>query len=150
MTSEENRILRGFRINPTETPPMRERTAFVDVPDTPEGLQQATGSDTVDVVVRYLEGVPFNIVIDDEGLLRNRKPSAANGDLRVLLVGTLLVLGVREDGEFRSLTSEEREIVQRHTRAVRTIEGNVQWMLMGLREPWEMTRIEGMYDGGEE
>ena len=138
MTSEENRILRGFRIDPTETPPMRERTAFVDVPDTPEGLQQATGSDTVDIVVRYLEGVPFNIRRGNDGL------GQIQGDF------ALLVLGVREDGELRSLTSEEREIVQRHTRAVRMIEGNVQWMLMGLREPWEMTRIEGMYDGGEE
>lgn len=145
MTCEEDRMLSGFRVDPTEVPPRRERTAFVDVPDTAEGLQQATGSDTVDIVVRHLEGVPLNIVVDDEGLLRQRRPSVSGPGLRILLVGTVLVLGMRDDGELRSLTAEERLIVQRHVRAVRTIGGNMQWMLMDVHEPWEVAAMKEGY-----
>lgn len=139
--------LTGFRVDPTEVPPNRERTAFVNVPDTPEGLQEATGSELVDVVVRYVRGVPYNFVIDDEGLLRQRRPSVSGPGLRILLVGTVLVLGMADDGELRSLTAEERTEVQKHIRAVRTVDGNVQWMLMDVYEPWEVTALDPRREG---
>lgn len=133
MTQEKKRMLRGFRIDPEEAPPRRDRTGPMEVEDCCEALQQATGSDLVDIVRASIGGHPLVIVVDDEGLLKDRLVSVLIGQ-RPWLVGTALVLGDGGDGKLRGLTEEELLAVSKATKlcAVMDEDGGdmeFRWML---------------------
>jgi hypothetical protein len=55
-----------------------------------------------------VEGHPVNIVCDDEGLLKERYTfGAVNRRMIPELAGNLLICGMRDDGELRSLNDVE-------------------------------------------
>lgn len=60
------------------------------------------GTDCIDIVVRRIGGRPYNIVLDDEGILKKSPLTAANG-WEEALYGTLLVFGIGSDGDLATL-----------------------------------------------
>lgn len=72
--------------------------------------------DCIDIVLRYIEGLPFLFIVDDEGLLKDSpRVSAVNIDGTTALVGNLLVVAPDEDGEMRSLTDDEMDVLKRNS-----------------------------------
>ena len=59
----------------------------------------------IDIVRRYIYGIPFDIICDDEGLLvESPKISAIDGYYRPQLVGNLIICGkADEDGKLTDL-----------------------------------------------
>lgn len=75
------------------------------------------GCDCITIVTREVNGHPFDIVLDDEGLLKPNRISAISvaSDMfgtQEKLVGNLLIFGSGEE-DFRSLTDEEVRTIQR-------------------------------------
>lgn len=72
------------------------------------------GCDCIDIIVREVNGTPFNIVLDDEGLLKPNRITGVNLSADERLAGSLLIFGVEEGTcELRGLTDKEMLIIQR-------------------------------------
>ena len=75
----------------------------VDIEPTLKEYYRMLGCDCIDITVRRIGGVPYNIIVDDEGLLKPNRVSAccvspkkANGTFEVL-AGNLLIFGIDPD-----------------------------------------------------
>lgn len=74
------------------------------------------GCDCITIVTREVNGHPFDIVLDDEGLLKPNRTSAISVEADVFgtqekLVGNLLIFGSGEE-DFRSLTDDEVAVIR--------------------------------------
>lgn len=70
----------------------------------------------IDIAVRRINGRPFNIVLDDEGLLKEDPiVSAIDGNGNPMFVGNLMFFGgeTTEDGELVGLTDAEIDHILR-------------------------------------
>lgn len=66
------------------------------------------GCECIDISVVTIGGVPFNVVCDDEALLRESvAPSVLDGNGRPILWNTVIVFGFDDDADLRSLTLDE-------------------------------------------
>lgn len=94
---------------------VRNETAGVTtIPDTLEAYYDALHCDCIDIVMRTIGGRAFDIVCDDEGLLKDEPKVSAVNDLgEPMLVGNLFICK-SEDGELISLSEDEREYVMDH------------------------------------
>ena len=64
--------------------------------------------DLIDVIVRSINGKPFDIVCDDEGLLKESPVVSAVSDLHdSFLVGNLFICLHNQRGEFESLSKDD-------------------------------------------
>lgn len=77
------------------------------------------GCDCIDIVVREIDGHPYNIVLDDEGLLKPNRITAMALTSDIFgnterLAGTLLVFGVDEEWDLAGLDDDEVLQIQRH------------------------------------
>lgn len=75
------------------------------------------GCDCITIATREVNGHPFDIVLDDEGLLKPNRTSAFSVEADVFgtqeeLVGNLLIFGSGEE-DFRSLTDDEVLMIER-------------------------------------
>jgi len=62
----------------------------------------------IDIAVRKIGGRPYNIVVDDEGLLVDDPiVSAIDGGGRGMLVGNLPVFGMADDMDLATLTPDD-------------------------------------------
>ncbi len=70
---------------------------------------------SIDIVRRKIGQQYFNIVCDDEGLLKDRPRISAISDLgEILLVGNLVICSgeITEDGDLIGLTDDEAEYIK--------------------------------------
>lgn len=76
--------------------------------------------DCIDIAVRSIGGKPYNIVVDDEGLLKsNWTIGALNHDNELMLAGNLVVLGInRRTCDFAGLTDADVENIMGYVREV--------------------------------
>ena len=89
-----------------------EAVEIMEIDDELATYYELTGCDCVDMPMRTVGGHRLAFVCDDEGLLKDRLPTAADAKGRVMLVGSLVIVGRDElDPEFRSLTDEEVKAV---------------------------------------
>lgn len=91
------------------------KAEFAEVKDDVHEFYRLIGCDCIDIARRWVGGLEFDIVVDDEGLLKDR-PSVTMVDatLTPMLVGTLLFFG-HEGCDLRSLTDREAEVLVTHT-----------------------------------
>ena len=87
------------------------------------------GCDCITVVTREVSGHPFDIVLDDDGLLKPNRVSAISVEADVFgtqekLVGNLLIFGSEEE-DFRSLTDDEALTIRRSVIDVVFADGSV-------------------------
>lgn len=67
---------------------------LVHYEDTLKTLYEMLECDTIDIITRYVRGIPLNIVCDDEGLLKaDNFTTAVATDEREMLVGNILICG---------------------------------------------------------
>ena len=84
----------------------------VPVDDTIESYHRLIKTDVITSAIRIINGQSYVCVVDDEGILKNRLPSAVNRDGRIDLVGAILILA--DDGDqWSSLTEEQIRSIRR-------------------------------------
>lgn len=71
------------------------------------------GCDCIDITVRKVGGKPYNIVLDDEGLLvADPIFSAIDGAMHAMLAGNLILFGMGEDYDLTDLTDKDVENIR--------------------------------------
>ena len=96
------------------------RITRVKIPDTLESYYTALDCTTVDIVSRTIGGKRFEIVCDDEGLLKDEpKVSAVDMEGHAMLVGSLFVCNYGGNGELSSLTDADVAHVLAHSCVLR-------------------------------
>ena len=79
-----------------------------DLEDSLRAYYHALDCDTIDIVSRTVKGLPVNIVLDDEGLLRPDPIVTCLCDGEAQYVGSMFVTGpCNEEGELTSLSRED-------------------------------------------
>ena len=80
------------------------------------------GCDCIDIAVVSVHGVPFNAIVDDEGLLKGGAvPSVFDNEGRPRLVNVTIVLGFNDDCDVRSLTASEVSLLSEETYVVSSL-----------------------------
>ena len=76
----------------------------------------------IDIVNRSIGNKRYNIICDDEGLLKdNITISAINKDWQEMLVGNLIICGLAKQGELTSLTDEDIAHIKKKIIQVRSM-----------------------------
>lgn len=77
------------------------------------------GCDCIDIAVRSIGGKPYNIVLDDEGLLvADPIASAVDASYHAMLAGNLLIFGIGADMDLAGITQEDVDNIRSHCREV--------------------------------
>lgn len=85
----------------------------IDIEPTLEEYYRLLDCDCIDIVVRRVGGIPFNIVLDDEGLLKPNRVGGAATDCDELLMGNLLLFGVDDvTHDLRGLAEHEAQTIE--------------------------------------
>ena len=111
---------------------MKKKMLLIDVYNTKvdtvevgclEDYYAALGCSCITIVRRRIDGKPFEIICDDEGLLvSNPKVSALDSALEGMLVGNLLIASgeVTENGDLTSIKDDELATVFKNIRRAST------------------------------
>lgn len=68
------------------------------------------GCDCIDITVRKVGGKPYNVVLDDEGLLvADPKFSAIDGRMHAMLAGNIILFGIGEDYDLTDIDEKDVE-----------------------------------------
>ena len=74
------------------------------------------GCDCIDIAVVSVHGKPFNVIVDDEGLLKGDIiASVFDGKGHPMLANVAIVLGFDDDCDVRSLTASEVSLLSEET-----------------------------------
>lgn len=91
------------------------KVGVVQFEDELEEIYKILGVELIDVAVRKVGKYEYDIIADDEGLLKDSpKPSAFDSKLDVQLVGNLLFVNHDAEGNFDSLTNEQIEDLKKY------------------------------------
>ena len=87
-----------------------------DVKGTLQDYYRMTHCEAIDIATRTVEGTPFNIVVDDEGILRDDpKFSVYDMDGRPNLAGSVVVCGMADlEGNMTGLTEDDVDLLDSH------------------------------------
>lgn len=71
------------------------------------------GCECIDIAVRRIGGKPFNIIVDDEGLLVSCPIiSAVDGRMKGMLAGNLVIMGMDSDwGELTGISDDDADLI---------------------------------------
>jgi len=76
-----------------------------------KSLYPVINCELFDIPTRYIKGKPFDIYLDDEGLLKGKPIVAASNDGLEVLVGNLFFCKHNDDGGIESLSDEEVALI---------------------------------------
>lgn len=76
-----------------------------------KSLYPIVDCDLFDIPTRYIKGKPFDIYLDDEGLLKGKPVTAASDDGLEVLVGNLFFCKHNDEGGIESLTDEDVNLI---------------------------------------
>lgn len=98
-----------------------ENVRVVDIDGSLDAYYEVLGCDLIDVTERCIAGRWYDVVCDDEGLLKsNPKVSAVDNNNEPVLVGNLLLTHHDDEGHLTSLTDEDIEYSAEFMRRVYT------------------------------
>lgn len=98
-----------------------EKVEIIDIEPKLEAYYKALDCDCIDIVERKIGKKWFDIVCDDEGLLKERpKISAINDMGEVMLVGNLMFCKHDDEGDTVGLTDEEITHIQKYIQKIST------------------------------
>ena len=84
-----------------------------DIKDDLEEFYGIIKCDTIDIVTRYIRGVRFDIICDDEGLLKdNIVVIAFDINLNPALVGTLIFAHHDDEGNLTDITKDDEMLLK--------------------------------------
>lgn len=100
---------------------MEEKVEIVDA-ETLEDYYRLIKTDLIDIVKRNISGESYEIICDDEGLLKGTpKISAINDMGEPMLVGNLLIAGgVDREGNLKPMEDEDIEYVMQFIQTMYT------------------------------
>lgn len=79
-----------------------------EIEDTLEGYYELLNCDMIEIVSRHIGGKDYDIICDEEGLLKvNPIVSAIDSNNQPMLVGSLFIVNYGGNGEEASLTEED-------------------------------------------
>jgi len=103
--------IKGFLVDVSDSP----KAELVEVEnDSLEQLYKILNCDCIDIVVRSIGGIEFDIVCDDNGLLIDNPRVSANSDIFGSLFGNLFVCHHDYDGNLTSISEEDLKNIQDH------------------------------------
>lgn len=84
------------------------------------------GCDCIEIPDRCIGGKLFNIICDEEGLLKDHPiPSAVGNGYQEAICGNLIVCGLADDdGELTSITDEDVQLIRDNIRGAATVDGD--------------------------
>ena len=84
------------------------------------------GCDLIEIPERCIGGKLFNIICDEEGLLKDRPiPSALGNGYKEVIFGNLIVCGLADDdGELTGITDEDVQLIRDNIRGAATVDGD--------------------------
>ena len=92
----------GYKIDPSN-----KDAEFVEVNGLDDYYREI-GCDCIDISVVSVHGTPFNVIVDDEGLLKGKViASVFDSKGYPILANVAIVLGFGDDCDVRSLTVDE-------------------------------------------
>lgn len=110
--------IKAYLINPDEN-----THGPIEIVDDLDSLYATLNCTCIDIPVRSIAGIPFDVVCDDEGLLK-AEPfiSAIRNEITCepMLVGRLLLCHSDADGNLASLSEEDISLISRHVRQIRS------------------------------
>lgn len=84
----------------------------VDFEDKLDNLYGLLNCDCIDIAVRYVDGKEFDVICDDEGLLKdNPIPSAVDKNLNVMFCGSILFAHHDDEGNFTGLSEDDVKLL---------------------------------------
>jgi len=96
-----------------------DSTGVIEIEDKLEDFYREIKTDVIDIVVRYIDGQEFDIVCDDEGLLKDKpRVSAMDGGFKPMLVGNLLIAHHDDEGNLTGISEEDSSLLMFHTMRV--------------------------------
>lgn len=102
--------LKGFLIDP-----INGTSGVVDFVDKLDVLYKLLNCDRIDITVRNVGKFEYDVVCDDEGLLRDKViPTAFDENNEPVLVGNLLFCNHDDEGNLSSITDGQIEELERH------------------------------------
>ena len=96
------RIVRGFLVDVE-----KGEAKVVVFEDKLENIYNLLNVELIDVTVRKIGRFTYDVVCDDEGLLKPNVPSAYDSKGEPCLVGSLLLVNHDDEGNFSDLTDEQ-------------------------------------------
>lgn len=88
----------------------------MDIEDTLEAYYKALNCDLIDIVVATVDGREFDIVCDDEALLKNDPiPSACDFDGNAMIYGSILLLHHDDEGNLTEISEDDVRLLKRNT-----------------------------------
>lgn len=105
-----DKIIRGFLIDVYGDRGCKELVFY----DTLEDIRKILDVENIDIAVRKIGNFTYDIICDDEGLLKDSLPSAVTDKDEVQLVGNLLLVNHDEEDNFTSLTDEQIKDLGKH------------------------------------
>ena len=106
------KIVKGFLIDVHEP----KKSNVVVFNDTLENIYEMLNVELIDVAERQIGKHTYDIVCDDEGLLKPNYPSAFDTKGKVQFVGSLLLVNHDDEGNFASLTEEQVQEIKENFR----------------------------------
>lgn len=107
-----------------------DKYEVIDVEPKLDEYHRLIHCDCIDIVMREVQGRKYNIVLDDEGLLKPNRISATSVDADLFgnqerLAGSLLIFGVDKiEYDLRSLTDDEVKQIKRRIIDARFADGS--------------------------
>lgn len=81
-----------------------------DIEDTLDNWYEKLYCNTIDIVVRNIGGKDFDIICDDEGLLKPNSVSMIGKNMKPMLVGSIGICN-SEEGELKPLSDEDVSLI---------------------------------------
>lgn len=113
----------------------KQETRLAEIEAELEVYYDIIGTDIVEIPTRYIGGKAFDIICDEEALLKEEKiPSAINPSGTMPLFGTLIFAHHNDEGEMIGLDEEDIKILMKHLRSMESELTETPVMVMLLDE----------------
>ena len=94
-------------------------SAEIEIEDSLEEYYRLIDCRVIDITERTIGGVSYDIVCDDEGLLKSDPiVSALDDDLEPVLFGTLIFLHHDDEGKLTELSEKDVDNLSEHVRVI--------------------------------
>ena len=108
-----------------------DRAYSDDIEDSLDVFYHIIGCNVIDIVTRRVAGVPFSIICDDEGMLKENYVTALTSSGDIMLVGNLIFCHVGKDGELKGLSDSEIDLLESMIR-VGSLDGQKWNVIVGM------------------
>ena len=100
-------------------------TEYIDIEDDLKVFYKMLNCSQITIPTFKVDGKEFDVICDDEGLLKQRNVSAVDKDGSPMLVGNLIFAHHDDEGDLTSITDEEAELLRRNVLLAKDEKGKI-------------------------